>query len=128
MNQVKKSVLLVEDEIALQEAVKLKLEKRGLEVWPTATGEEALTLLSQKKPTLVWLDILLPTMNGLELLRKFRENPSLKDLPVIVVSVSAGPEKIKQAFSLNVIDYLIKSDFTIDQIIQKVEDIIKNLK
>src|SRR3972149_8270100 len=112
MAGVKRIILLVEDEVALQEAVKLKLEKGGLEVWPAGTGEEALTILAKKRPTLIWLDILLPSMNGLELLRKIRENPSLKDLPVIVVSVSAGPEKIKQAFSLNVIDYLIKSDFT----------------
>jgi len=127
MEHTKKTILLVEDEIALQEAVKLKLEKMGFEVLVARTGEEALSILEKKRPTLVWLDVLLPGMNGFEFLRKIREKPSFKDLAVIVVSVSAGPEKIKQAFSLNVIDYLIKSDYTIEQLIKRVGDIIKNL-
>jgi len=128
VNKLKnKMILVVEDEPALLEAVKLKLIKAGIEVLTAITGEEALAVLGQKKPNLVWMDVLLPTMNGLEVLRKIRENPETKDLSVVIVSVSASPEKIKQAFSLNVLDYIVKSEFTIDSIIKKILDLVNQL-
>ena len=114
-----KTILLVEDEPALLEAVKLKFDKEGVGTYTAVTGEQALEVLKKVTPTLVWLDILLPRMNGLEVLKNMREDPKLKDQPVIVVSVSAGPEKIKQAFGLSVLDYLIKSEYTIDEIVKK---------
>ena len=128
MNKLKnKMILVVEDEPALLEAVKLKLIKAGIEVLTAITGEEALAVLGQKKPNLVWMDVLLPTMNGLEVLRRIRANPKTKDLAVVIVSVSASPEKIKQAFSLNVLDYIVKSEFTIDSIIKKILDLVNQL-
>jgi len=127
MNEEKKTVLLVEDEPALQEAVKMKLEKEGVEVLVAGTGEKGLQILEEKRPNLVWLDVLLPGINGLEVLRRIRTDEKLKDLPVVIVSVSSGQEKIKQAFSMNIIDYIIKSEYTIDDIIKKVKDILSQL-
>lgn len=127
MSKQKKTVLLIEDEPALQEAVKIKLEKEGIEVLAAGTGEKGLQILEEKKPNLVWLDVLLPGINGLEVLRRIRENTKIKDLPVVVVSVSSGQEKIKQAFSMNVIDYIIKSEYTLDDIVKKVKDILGQL-
>lgn len=124
MTDKKKTVLLIEDESALREAVKMKLEKKGIEVLVAETGEKGLSILQEKKPDLVWLDILLPGINGLEVLKRIREDEKTKNLPVIVVSVSGGQEKIKQAFVLNVIDYLVKSEYKIDDIIKKVIDIL----
>lgn len=123
----RKSILVIEDEQALQEALKLKLEKLGIEVLTASTGEEALAILKIRRPTLVSLDILLPQMNGLEVLQRVRNDQKLKDLPVIIVSVSGGQEKVKRAFGLNVIDYLVKSEYTIEEIIKKFEEILNNL-
>lgn len=123
----KKTVLVVEDEPALQEAVKIKLEKEGVNVLTADTGEDAIIILETNKPDLVWLDILLPCINGIEVLEKIRENPKLKNLPAVIVSVSGGQEKIKRAFSLGVVDYLIKSEYTIDVIIGKVKNLLNDL-
>ena len=120
-----KSILVVEDEQALQEALKLKLEKEGIEVLTASTGEEALEVLKKRRPTLVSLDILLPRMNGLEVLRNIRGNPKLRDLPVVIVSVSGGQEKIKQAFGMNIVDYLVKSEYRIEAIINKLKEILE---
>jgi CheY-like chemotaxis protein len=127
MDMTRKTILLVEDEPALLEAVKLKFDKAGVGTYTAVTGEQALDVLGKVTPTLVWLDILLPKMNGLEVLKGIRENPKFKDQPVIVVSVSAGPEKIKQAFGMNVLDYLIKSEYTIDEIVKKALALLLNL-
>ena len=124
MDDNKKTILVVEDEPALREAIKLKLEKAGIEVWTAGNGLETLSILREKKPMLVWLDVLMPGMNGLELLQKIRQDENFKNLAVVIVSVSAGQEKIKQAFSLNVLDYIIKSEYTIDEIVNKVEEIL----
>ncbi|MEK7157140.1 MAG: response regulator [Patescibacteria group bacterium] len=120
-----KSILVVEDEQALQEALKLKLTKEGIEVLTASTGEEAIEILKTRRPTLVSLDILLPRMNGLEVLRNIRENPKTYDLPVVVVSVSGGQEKIKQAFSMNIVDYLIKSEYKIEDIVNKLKEMLE---
>lgn len=123
----KKTVLVVEDEPALQEAIKMKLEKESVKVLTADTGEDALIILDANKPDLVWLDILLPGINGIEVLGKIRENPKIKNLPVVIVSVSGGQEKIKRAFSLGVVDYLIKSEYTIDDIVKKVKKLLNEL-
>jgi len=121
----KKCILVVEDEPALQEAVKLKLTQKGVEVLTASSGEEAVNKLKERKPDLVWLDVLLPGMNGLEVLRWIRESSDLKDLPAVIVSVSGGQEKIKQAFSMNVLDYIVKSEYTIDDIVKRVQSFLK---
>lgn len=120
----KKSILVVEDEPALQEAVRLKLSQKGIEVITANSGEEAVEKLKKKSPTLIWLDVLLPGMNGLEVLHWIRESSNFKDLPAVIVSVSGGQEKIKQAFSMNVLDYIVKSEYTIDDIVRRVESFL----
>lgn len=118
--RAKKLILVVEDELNLLEAIKRKLEKENVNVLTAETGEEALAALEKQKPDLVWLDILLPGINGLEVLRNIRNNPSLTNLKVVVVSVSAGNDKIKEARALNVSEYIIKSENTLDSIVKRV--------
>jgi CheY-like chemotaxis protein len=121
----KKIILVVEDEQALQDALRMKLEKKGIVVLTAGSGEEALEILKKKRPLLVSLDILLPKMNGLEVLRRIRDDSSLHDLPVVVASVSGGQEKIRQAFSMGVVDYLVKSEYKIDSIVKKITEIME---
>lgn len=125
MKDRKYTILIIEDEAALQEAARLKLKKEGVEAIVAGSGEDGLKILESQKPDLVWLDILLPGMNGLEFLRRVRENPKTKDLPVLILSVSSGQEKVKQAFAMNVIDYLVKSEYTIENVVKKVKNILK---
>ena len=123
-----KTVLVVEDDHALQEAIKFKLEQAGANVLAAGSGEEALEILKSHYPDFIMLDILLPGMDGLEVLRHIRENALLQGLPVAIMSVSAGAEKIKEAFSLNVVDYFIKSEYRIDEITFRVMNYLKPSK
>jgi|SRR3989304_7583544 len=122
-----KTILVIEDEAPLQDAIKLKLEKEGGFRYLTATtGEAALAILNKERPDLIWLDLLMPGMGGFTFLEKLRQNPSLANLPVIIVSVSASPEKIRRAFELNVVDYLVKSQYKLDDIIKRVKTFISD--
>ena len=116
-----KTILIVEDEISLQEALKLKFEKAGLRVLVARTAEDAFLILKKETPDIVTLDILLPGMNGIELLRGIRADERWKDLKIVIVSISGGPEKIKQAFGLNVVDFLVKSEHTLEGLVEKVK-------
>lgn len=125
----KKTVLLVEDEVALQEAAKLKLEESGMKVLPATNGEEALAILKKTKPDFVWLDILLPGIDGFGVLKTIREDQNLKDLPVMIVSVSSSPEKIQKALSSDhITDYIVKSNYKLGDIIKKVVNVLNDKK
>lgn len=125
MNMKNKAIILVEDEPALREAVIMKFEKDGIKVFPFSNGSEALEFMKNgNKADLVWLDILLPGMNGLELLQIMRQDDKLKDMPVVIVSVSASREKLKKASDLKVLDFIVKSEGSLDSIVARVESFL----
>ncbi len=121
---LKKRILVIEDEEALREAIKIKLELRGITVDDAATGEIGLEMLKAHTPDLVWLDMLLPGINGVEVLRTIRGMEEHKNLKVLVVSVSSGEEKIKEMLGLGALDYIIKSNYSIDEIVAKAEAVL----
>src|SRR3989344_5806293 len=80
--------------------------------------------LDKKLPDLVWLDLYLPGMDGFEFLEKIRGNPKTKDLKVVVVSVSGSGRKIELAEKYGVVDYFVKSNYRIDELVSLVTKII----
>ncbi|MDD4901631.1 MAG: response regulator [Patescibacteria group bacterium] len=120
-----KTILVIEDELPLREAISIKLAKEGFLCLLAETAEAGLKILEQEKPDLIWLDLLMPGMGGFAFLEKIRQQPKLRDLPVVIVSVSASPEKIRLAFGLNVVDYLVKSQFRLADIVGRIGGYIK---
>jgi CheY-like chemotaxis protein len=118
------TVLVVEDETPLQHAIEIKLKNEGYKVIITSNADEATKILISETPDLIWLDLLLPGMDGLEFLEIIRKNDRWKNIPVIVVSVTAGQDKIKQAFDLNVVDFIIKSQYRLEDIITRVKEFL----
>lgn len=116
------TILVVEDELPLQNAIEIKLKNEGYTVILTASAHEAVEALTHSIPDLIWLDLLLPGMDGLEFLEEMRKKEEWKHIPVLIVSVTAGQDKIKRAFDLNVVDFIIKSQYRIDDIIERVKE------
>lgn len=123
-NKKTKTILVVEDDKALNQAVVLKLNKKGYNPISVFTAEEAMKVLEAgaDKIDFIWLDILLPGMSGLDFLKLVRENQNqkIKDKKVAIVSVSGGYEKQKEAKDLGVIDYIVKSNYNLNDIIEMV--------
>lgn len=117
-----KTILLVEDDRALNRAIVFKLEQDGHKVITTYSAEDALDILEKETthPDIIWLDFLLSGMNGIEFLREIRRRPGLKDIKVVICSVSGGEDTEKTARDLGVIDYIIKSDFNLNKLMDKV--------
>ena len=124
MTKEMKTILLVEDDKSLNKIITMKLENAGYCVVSRETAEESLLYLDKELPDLVWLDIYLPGMDGFEFLEKIRGNPKTKDLRVVVVSVSGSNRKIELAEKYGVVDYFVKSNYRIDELISSVTKII----
>ncbi|MFA4890596.1 MAG: response regulator [Candidatus Paceibacterota bacterium] len=115
-----KNVLVIEDEQSLNNAITMKLRKKGYKVFSVMTAEEAMPILEENDVDFIWLDILLPGMNGLEFLGIIRKKPLFKDKKVAIVSVSGSFGVQEEARKLGAIDYVVKSEYKLDDIIERV--------
>lgn len=117
----KKTVLVVEDDPFLSNLLKTRFERAGINVLRASDGEEALKILSTATPDLTMLDIIIPKKSGFEVLEAIRENPSLKGMPVIIVSNLGQEGDIQRGKDLGAIAYFIKAQTSIDDIVGRVK-------
>ncbi|MDO8436037.1 MAG: response regulator [bacterium] len=116
-----KKILIVEDEKILGEMYRDKFVQEGFGITLAPSAEDALEILKTEKPDLILLDILLPKTNGISFLGKIKKDPNLSSIPVVAFSNYDSPETKKEAFALGVKDYLIKTDYTPQEIIKKIK-------
>ena len=116
----KTKILIIEDEEALISLLKVKLEKEGFEVECAYNGEEGFKKIKEYKPDLILLDIVMPKMNGYEVLEKMNEE-NIKT-PVIIISNSGQPVELEKTKKLGAVDYLIKTQFNPIDVIKKVRN------
>ncbi len=120
-----KKVLIVEDDKFLRELIVKKLSNEGYDVLEAADGEQGLLQIKDARPELVLLDLILPGIDGFEVLSQKREDPFTASIPVIILSNLGQKEDVDKGLSLGATDYLIKAHFTPGEIIEKVRNIIK---
>lgn len=119
-----KKILLIEDDVFLAEVLVARLKAAGFEVDTSGNGKDGFNKIQKDHPDLVLLDIILPEMNGYQILEAKLADPSIKDIPVIIVSNSGQPVEIKRAMSLGVRSYLIKADIDPDEAVNKVKEVL----
>jgi len=120
-----KKLLIVEDEKILMEMYLAKLNKQGLDIFSEVSAEQGLATAKKEKPDLILLDILLPMGSGIDLLEKIRKDESIKDAKVLVFSNYDEPDTRARAIQLGAIDYLIKTNYTPNQIAAIIDNILK---
>jgi len=120
-----KTILLVEDDPFLIDIYKSKLKEVGFEIETAEDGEKALRKTKEKKPDLMLLDIVLPNIDGWEILKKIRSDPGLKDLKVIVLSNLGQKEEVEKGMALGATKYLIKAHFTPSEVVEEVKKLLK---
>jgi len=121
-------VLIVEDEEVLLKVLREKLEKSSYDVSEAADGEIALAVARDSKPDVIVLDLLLPKKSGFEVLEALKADDVLKTIPVVVVSNLGEDSDIKRALSLGAIDYYVKSEHPINEIIEKIQNVLLKAK
>jgi len=118
----KKAILIIEDEMSLLEALKIKFTKEGFGILEAKNGVEGLEVAKKEHPDLILLDIIMPKMDGLTMLSRLREDKWGKDVPVILLTNLNDSEKISEASKEGVYDFLVKSDWHIDDVVKKVKE------
>jgi DNA-binding response OmpR family regulator len=121
-NQQKKVVLVVEDDAFLLKFYVRAFELNGMQVTIAHDGEEGLQAILDQKPDFVILDILMPKIDGLQVLKKVREEHDMKDLPVMIITNYDLPEYRKTAADLGVIDYVLKISADPMAIVKRVKE------
>ena len=118
-------ILIVEDDKFLRELIVKKLVKENFEIVEANDGEEGFKMILAEKPDLVLLDLILPGIDGFEVLSRAKADESLKSIPIIVLSNLGQREDIEKCMKLGAADYMIKAHFTPIEIVEKIKSVLK---
>ena len=118
-------ILIAEDDQFLCKAMTTKLTKEGYEVKIALDGVQLMDLLKSYIPDLIILDLLMPKKDGFEVVKEVKADPKLKNIPILIASNLGQSSDIQQILALGATDYLIKSEFTLESLVQKIKNIIK---
>lgn len=121
----RKKILIVEDDKFLRELIVKKLSEEGFITLEAIDGEEGLKKAKEEKPDLILLDLILPGIDGFEVLDKLKKDQETKSIPVIVLSNLGQKEDIEKGLKLGAFDYLVKANFTPGEIIEKVKNALR---
>lgn len=124
MPQYKKKILLIEDDSFLISMYTTKFELENFEVVAAEDGEKGLGLAAKEKPDIILLDILLPKMNGFEVLKELKNNKETSPIPVILLTNLSQKNEIEQGLALGAQDYLIKAHFMPSEVMDKIKKVL----
>lgn len=119
-----KKILIAEDDKFLGNAYQAKFSLSGFEVKLATDGNEALVALQTFIPDVILLDLMMPVKDGYATLQEIKANPKLKNIPVIVASNLGQAEDVQRALSLGAVDFVVKSDLSLNTLIEKINKMI----
>jgi CheY-like chemotaxis protein len=122
MTATGRRVLLAEDDRFLRKAAETTLKRSGYAVLATADGEEALRVAKSDPPDLILLDLVMPKMNGFEVLRALKRDAATAGIPVIILSNLGQDRDVQQAMEAGAAAYFVKADLPLQALVQRVED------
>ena len=113
-------ILVVEDDKFLMNAYRVKFAKAGHEVKLATNGDEALACLSSYHPDVVLLDLVMPVRDGFSVIEEMKKNSATSKIPIIISSNLGQKEDVDRGLKLGAVDYILKSDTSLDVILQKI--------
>ena len=119
-----KKVLIIEDDKSLARLIESALTVEGFEPLLATDSDEGLDKAIMQKPDLILLDILLPSKSGFDCLRELKKNSKSSAVPVIILSNLGQDEEVRLGLTLGAVDYLVKADFSIDEVMRKIKKIV----
>jgi DNA-binding response OmpR family regulator len=119
-----KRILIIEDDSSLGLSLSEKFRTSGFDVEISVDGETGLRIIEEKRPDIILLDLILPKKNGFRILAELNKIGALPGLPVIVITNLESTFDIERAFSYNIMAYLIKANYSLDEIVKKVRQVL----
>lgn len=120
-------VTIIEDEDILLDILKEKFLRANFDVAFAKTGEDAISVISTSKPDVVLLDLILPGKSGFDILGELKASAELKSVPVIVLSNLGQEDEMNRALQLGAKDFIIKTQYPINEVVEKVRNTIKKV-
>ena len=118
-------ILLVEDDRFLRRACEVGLRQRGFAVQSAVDGEEALRMARAARPALILLDLLMPKVTGLEVLRALRADAGMREIPVLVLSNSSREDDVQEVNGLGVAGYFVKANLSLQELGDRVSQLLR---
>jgi len=123
---MRNKILLVEDSKVIQQMYRNKLLLEEFTVVTADNGMEAIKILSQEKPDLVLLDLMMPIMDGYKVLQVIKTDPRLSDIPVLVFSAKGQPEEVEKSLNLGAAGYIVKATTKPNEVIEQIRKALRN--
>lgn len=120
-----KKILFIEDESALQKTLGQSLEQEGFKMISALNGKDGFNLAKAKKPDLIILDLILPKMDGFEVLKRLKQSSSTKEIPVVILTNLERMKDVNRALEMGATTYLVKANYSLEDIVQKISQILK---
>lgn len=120
-----KKILFIEDESALQRAATQILSEEGYQMFSALDGEIGIRLAREEKPDLILLDIILPKKDGFEVLQELKSDEATKNIPVVILTNLEGSTDVERALELGATTYLVKTNYRLEEVVEKVKTILK---
>ena len=122
MEEKKQKILMIDEDKFLRKVYRDKFSREGFEFLEATTGVEGLDKIISEKPDLIILDLILPGKTGFDVLIEAKMKKEIKDIPVIILSNLGQDSDIKRGMSLGAVDYLIKSEVSLSQVVGKIKE------
>ena len=123
-NGMPKKILLIEDDPFLSEIYVIKFKEAGFEISLAQDGSLGLQRIKEEMPDLVLLDIVMPNVDGLEVLRAMKNDATTRDIPVVILSNLGEQEDIKRGLQLGAEFYIVKAHYTPTEVVARVKAVI----
>ncbi len=121
----KVKILIIEDDSYISDMYRIKLESSGYEVIIAGDGIEGFKALEKQKPNIILLDIVMPKMDGFNVLKMIKNNSNCKNIPVILLTNLGQEENVKRGFELGAVSYIIKAHFTPSEVVEKIKGVLE---
>jgi len=125
---MKEKILVVDDEELIRKIYFERLNFEGFQVETASDGQEALEKIKTFVPDLILLDILMPRKDGFATLEELKKNPQLKDIAIIILTNAGREDDIKKGIFLGANDYLVKTNYSPNEIVGKITALLKGVK
>ena len=119
-----KKILIIEDDKFLRDLIARKLISEGFDISEAVDGEEGIKKITEEKPDLVLLDLILPSIDGFEVLSRMKGNPSCASIPVIILSNLGQKEEVEKGLELGATKYLIKAHYIPSEVVEEIKKLL----
>lgn len=120
-----KKIIFIEDEEALQKSLTKVLEIEGFNVISAYDGQSGIETVEKEMPDLILLDLILPKIDGFEVLKRIKTTPATKEIPVIILTNLEQIQSVDKLIEYGPLNYLVKANYNLDEIVEKIKEVLK---